>query len=188
MLISVPVILLLTIQVGAGELNVMRKNIMNNLPDNIRTNKVASWGFALFMGLIFRYVYGIVKTFTSHQIRDYFTYLANTIPESQLVYLTVLFNFIIDFAGAFTAALICGALLVYFLQDKSILFSLGSVVTYLALSHRIFYFWKAPDLGMQISSLIGPILAALIFVSIVWFLVRIKKRITPGSTGSLRAP
>lgn len=162
---------------------------MNNVLISIRQNKFASWGIALTTGLIFRYVFWIVKRLIWHPNSDFLSSFVNTISNSQLVCLTVALSFGINLSASFLAALICGTFLIYVVQNKAFFFSLGSVAIYFLLSYKAWcFFWKAPDLGTQISMLMGPILVSIVFVSTVWLLVKVKERITPGSTGSLRAP
>jgi hypothetical protein len=159
---------------------------MNNLITTLRNNQIVAWLIALSMGLIFRYVYGIAKHSISALIQN--MDVISSIPESQFLVLTITFNFAVDLASSLIAAMFCGALLVYVFQERACVMCLGSVVVFLAFSSRLWRFWKYPEVGMQISSLIGPLLAGLIFISTVFLIVKLKSRITPGSTGPLRAP
>jgi hypothetical protein len=103
--------------------------------------------------------------------------------------LIVAINFGINLSASFLTGLIFGALLIYVFKDKALFFSLGSVAIYFLFSYKAWcFFWEAPDLGTQISMLMGPILVSIVFVTTVSLLVKVRERITPGSTGSLRAP
>ena len=162
---------------------------MNNLIISFRNNKIMAWLFAFSMGLVFRYVYGIAKHVIFNWTRNLnFGSSTHPTPGSDFLVLTITFNFAVDFASSLIAAAICGAILVYVLQEQARVLCLGSVVVCLALDSRLRRFWKYPELGMQISGLMGPILTGLVFISTVWLIVKLKSRITPGSTGSLRAP
>ncbi len=158
--------------------DVMRVKEMNTLIITLRNNKILAWLFALSMGLIFRYIYGVAKPLMSSLIQN--LDFISSIPESQFLVLTIAFNFAVDFLSSIIAALLCGAILVYLFQEKARFLCLGSVLIFLALSSRLWRFWKYPEVGMQISSLVGPILAALVFISTVWLIVKLKSRITNG--------
>lgn len=152
-----------------------------NLLNAIRSNKIASWFFALLMGLVFRYAYGSAKHLFSFWSRNWdFGTSTYPTPESQLLLLTVTFNIAVDFISSLMAAALCGVLLVYIFRERAGLFTLGSVFVFLLMSSRLWRFWKYPELGMQISSLVGPLLAGFVFVSTVWLLWKIRERITLG--------
>ena len=162
---------------------------MDNLLKVLRNSKTASWTFALLMGLCFRYVYGSAKHLIGFWSQKW-NLVPSTYPtsESQILFLTITFNFIVDLTSSLMAAALCGWILVYFFQERTRVLVLGSALVLLALDSRLWRFWEYPELGMQISGLIGPLLAALVFVTTVCLLQKIRNRITPGSTRSLRAP
>ncbi len=162
---------------------------MHNLVKVLRNSKIASWTFALLMGLFFRYVYGISKHLIGFwsQMLDLVTSTYPTYEPPMLLWI-ITFNIIVDLTSSLIAAGLCGWILVYIFQERARVLVLGSALVFLALDSRLRRFWKYPELGMQISGLIGPLLAALVFVTTVWLLQKIRNRITPRSTGSLRAP
>jgi len=161
---------------------------MNNIIETLRTNKIAAWLFALSMGLVFRYIYGVAKNSIFAGVRSYFTSSSTTTPEIENVLFIIKFNFSIDLASSFIAAVVCGSLLVYIFREKAMTFCLGSVLVFLVSSSRLWRFWKYPELAMQISSLIGPLIAGLIFLLTTWLVKKLIRRITSGSPGPLRAP
>jgi len=159
---------------------------MSNLLTTLRSNKFVSWFLALFMGLVFHHISRIIKNLLFIWIQSWdFGTSTQPGPESTLLIMTITFNFAGDFISSLIAALIYGALLVYVFQEKAFLLCLGAVVINLLLSSRMWHYRSAPDLGLQISTLIGPILAGIVFVSTVWLLIKVRKRITIGLTESL---
>lgn len=155
---------------------------MNKKIENLRANKVVAWLFALSMGLVFRYIYGIVKNSIFAGVRRYFESSSSTPPEVNNVLFIIKFNFSIDLASSFIAAVVCGALLVYIYREKSMSFCLGSVVVFLVSSSRLWRFWKYPELEMQISGLIGPLLAGLMLIFATWVILKISQRIRNSPT------
>ena len=149
--------------------------VIHNLIITIRKNKVASWCFAFCMGLIFRYIYGSAKNFLWNRNFDFLA-LSGSTSKSQMLFLTIVLNFVVDFTSSLIAAVICGALLIYVIEKKALFFSIPAIATFLALSSRLWRFWKAPDLGMQISTLMGPLLAGLIFAGTIWLFLKILNR------------
>jgi len=161
--------------------------MMNKKIETLRSNKIAAWLFALSMGLVFRYIYGVTKNSIFAGVRSYFASSSTTTPEIDNVLFIIKFNFSIDLASSFIAAMVCGAFLVYIFREKTMTFCLGSVLVFLVSSSRLWRFWKYPELAMQISSLIGPLIAGLVFIFTTWLVQKLIRRITKGSTGSLRA-
>ena len=147
----------------------------------LRENKAASWAIALFLGVIFRYPFGIAKHYiaTAAQKLDFI----QTLPQSQMVAFMIIFNFAVDFASSLIAAVICGSFLVYIFKERAKLFSIVTALVIVGLDSRLRRFWLYPDVGMQISGLIGPLLKGLVFAGTVWSMGTIKARITSGSSG-----
>ena len=137
-----------------------------------------AWLFAMTIGLVFRYIYGLAKNSIFAGVRRYFESSSTTQPEIDNVLFIITFNFCIDLASSFIAAVVCGALLVYIYREKSMTFCLGSVLVFLVSSSRLWRFWKYPELEMQISSLIGPLLAGMVFIFATWIVLKISQRIT----------
>jgi hypothetical protein len=100
----------------------------------------------------------------------------------QIALITVMLNFFVDLSSSLIPALLCGIILIYVFQKRALFFSIGSSAIFLALSSMLGRFWKAPDIGMQISALMGPILSVLVLVSSIWLLLKSKNRITTPST------
>lgn len=145
----------------------------------LRNNKVAAWCIALFMGLVFRYIDGIARQLIFTWCRNWdFGTSTHPTPESQFLVLTILSNFALNFASSLISSILCGGLLVYLFHGKARQLCIGSVAIFLVLSSRLWRFWKFPALGMQISSLIGPIIAGIVLASTVWLIVKLRKHIT----------
>lgn len=149
-----------------------QKILMYNLIAKIRENKVASWCFAFCIGLGFRYIYGFIKNLLWNSNLGFLAFSGST-SKSQMLFLTILLNFVVEFTSSSIAALICGAVLIYVLKKKALIFSIPVIVVFLALSFRLWNFWKAPGIGLQISILMGPILASLIFAGTTWLFLKI---------------
>jgi cation diffusion facilitator family transporter len=169
--------------------HVMQKATMNYLLNTLRTNKVASLGIALLIGLIFHNVYGIAKhiIFTWTQHFD-FGSLSRLPPESQSLTLALAFNLAIDLASSLITAAFCGVLLVYIFRIKARILCPVSIAVFLSLNANVWSFWKYPELGMRIGSLMEPIMAGLVFVSVVLLMVKMKNRLTLASRESLATP
>lgn len=140
---------------------------------SFRKNKFASWCFAFFIGFSFRYIYGIIKNVLWNRSLDFFTLNPST-SKLQILAWTVALNFVVDFTSSLVAAIICGSIMIYVLEDKAFFFTIPAIALFLALSARLWRFWQAPDLGMQISTLMGPILACLVFAGATWLILKIK--------------
>ena len=141
---------------------------------SVRKNKFASWFFAFFIGLSFRYIYGIIKNVLWNRSLDFFA-LNPSASKLHILAWTVALNFVVDFTSSTVAAILCGSIMVYVLEKKAVFFTIPAIALFLALSARLWFFWRAPDLGMQISTLMGPILACLVFASTTWLILKIKK-------------
>ena len=153
---------------------------MNDLINKVRNNKVASWGLALFVGLIFRYADGILRNQIFLLCRSWdFGTSTHPTPDSQFLALTIVFNLALVLVSSLIASAPCGGVLVYIFQEKASKLCLGSIAVFLALSSRAWRFWTFPELGMQISSLMGPLVAGAIFFLTVLLLVKVSGRITP---------
>ena len=148
---------------------------MHDVILRIRHNKVASLCFALFAGLSFRYVYGLVKNLLWNRNLDFLAFPAST-SKSQMLFLTLVLNFIVEFTSSLIAAVICGAVLIYVLQNKAFVFSIPVIAVFLALSSRLWTFWEAPAVSVQISILMGPLLAGLTFAGTIWVFLKILNR------------
>lgn len=148
---------------------------MNDLIKTIRGNKYFSLCFALFLGFVFRYSYGIAKNVIwANRKLDFISGLVDPSSAMQMTILTIILNFIVNLSSSLVPALICGIILIYVFQKKALLFSMVSAAMFLALSSGLWRFWKAPDIGMKISTLMGPILSVLILVISIWLVFKIK--------------
>jgi hypothetical protein len=148
-----------------------------------RNNEMATWGFAFFIGIIFYYVYLYAKFFC--YVIGFVDYLASLLGLNSNVnniFFTISINFIIDLIASLVASLICGSLFVYVLQKRRLIYSLGAVVSFFLVYARKWRFWQAPDVGMKISSMMAPFLAALFFVFAVWVFMKLGKRFVKKDT------
>jgi len=137
----------------------------------IRNNKFASWCVAFCMGILFRYIYGLAKNlWDSNMI--YLSFSDST-TKLQIFFLTLVLNLIVEITSSLVPAILCGLLLIYIFQKKALFFSIPAIAIFLVLSSRLYRFWQAPDLGMQISALVGPILSGIVFALTVWLLLRL---------------
>ena len=127
--------------------NELLRKMMNKKIETLRTNNIVAWLFAVSMGLLFRYIYGVAKNSILAGVRSYFASSSTTTPEIDNVFFIIKFNFAIDLASSFIAALVCGALLVYIFREKAMTFCLGSILVFLVSSSRLWRFWKYPETG-----------------------------------------
>jgi hypothetical protein len=135
----------------------------------IRKNKLMAWCYAFCMGIIFLYSLGYVKHLLFIWSFDFISQSVQSIKPGLLIFiLTIFLNFISDSTSALISAIIPVYLLFYVFRKEAFYYSLPALAIFLALSSRLWKFWKAPDLGMQISALMGPISAALVFLAVVW--------------------
>ena len=143
----------------------------------IRTYKVASWGFALFVGFLFRYSYGIAKNaIWMGKNLSFLSGLMDPFSETQLHFITVVLNVVTDLTSALIPAFICGGLLVYVFRKRAIILGIWSAGMFLVLSSRFWFFWEAPNLGLQISILMGPIISILVLVSAIVVILKMTNR------------
>ena len=146
------------------------------LIDGIRKYKMASWTFAILLGVLYRYGYGLAKDL--FWLKRDFNFIARIFDlnsKIQEFFVTVSFNFIADLSSIILPALICGAVLIYFFHAKARLLSLAAVVPFLGVSRRAWHFWKVPDLGLQISILFAPILGVVVLLAVVFIRTRNEK-------------
>ena len=143
-----------------------------NIIKLIRDNKLLTLGFALCVGLFYHFSFGLIKNYL---LLSFFNFISHVFLTCELeaVVLTLSINLIIDLISSLIAAILPGALFVYIIRRQVFFYSLISITVFLTLNSRLWKFWKAPDLGMQISALLGPILAALIFVGSIWLFFKI---------------
>jgi hypothetical protein len=162
----------------------------NELPDNrlhpirdqinitieyIRSNQKASWVFSLIVGALFYFVYILFKNIWAHTITHLLDYMASLVDFSStvnVISITIGANVITDVPAAFIASLFCAGLLIYILRKQQLRYSLGAASSFFLLDVRHWHFWKAPDIGLMISSFIGPFLVAFIFIASAWLLVK----------------
>jgi hypothetical protein len=130
----------------------------------------------------------VKNLFWANRKFNFITEIIDPNSKTQLFFLTVGVNFVVALSSLLLPALICGVLLIYVLQEKSLFFSLAALLPFLALSFRLWHFWEAPSLELQISTLIAPILGVIMLLSIIWGILKIKKRRTTGSTPSGNMP
>ena len=150
---------------------------MNDLIKAIRENKYFSLCFALFIGFLFRYSYGIAKdVIWANRKLDFIAGLVDPSSALQMTILTIILNFFVTLSSSLVPALLCGIILVYVFQKKALLFSMVAAAMFLALSSGLWRFWKAPDIGMKISALMGPILSVLVLVIFIWLVFKIRNQ------------
>ncbi len=156
-----------------------------NMIASIHKNKLMSWCYALCMGLIFRFSLGYVKHFLWIWSFDFISRSVSTL-KSQLFILTIFVNIIFDSTSALISAIIPGYLLFYVFRKKALYYSLPALAIFFVLNSHLWNFWKAPDLGMQISALMGPFLAAFVFLAVVWLFQKyLIKRMGNGDNNNL---
>ena len=142
---------------------------MNDIIKSIQENKLYSWAFALILGVLYRYGYGLVKDlFWAKRDLNFIAGIFNLNSKIQEFLVTIGVNLIVDLSSIILPALICGAVLVYFFHAKARLLSLAAVVPFLVFNRRAWHFWEAPHLGLQISILFAPILGALVLIAVVF--------------------
>ncbi len=139
------------------------------LIDGIRKYKIASWAFAILVGVLYRYGYGLVKDLAwGKRDGNFIAGIFDLNSEIQEFFATVGVNFIVDLSSIILPAVICGAVLVYFFHAKARLLSLGALVPFLVFSHRAWHFWEAPNLGLQLSILFAPVLGVVVLLAVVF--------------------
>ncbi|MBA4373890.1 MAG: hypothetical protein C0402_13655 [Thermodesulfovibrio sp.] len=146
------------------------------LLDGIRKYKMASWAFAIILGLLYRYGYGLVKDiFWGKRDLNFIAGIFDLNSKIQEFFATVGVNFIVDLSSIILPAVICGAVLIYIFHTKARLFSLAAVVPFLVFSRRAWHFWEAPGLGLQISILFAPILGVVALLAVVFIKTKNEK-------------
>jgi hypothetical protein len=148
----------------------------------IRNNQRATWMFSLIVGVIFYFAFGIAKNIwarsTWRLIEDIASLmeLGSNLNSFKVVLITIGVNIFTDLPAAIVASLLCAALMIYVLRKQQLLYYLGAVAPFFLLWR--WRFWKAPDLGLMISSFVAPFLVAFVYVLTVWLLIKIRlKRI-----------
>ncbi len=133
----------------------------------IRKSKLLSLFYASSMVLLFHYCYGLIKHSVWSKALGFVSMDIST--PKWLIFALVLFtNFIADITSSLIAAIIPGFLLFYVLKKSATYYSLPAVLVFIALSPRLRKLWSAPKLETKISLLIGPFLAAFVYLSVVW--------------------
>jgi hypothetical protein len=146
------------------------------LIDGIRKYKIASWAFALILGIIYRYGYGVAKDLIwANRKLNFITEIVDPNSNTQQFFLIVGLNFTVDLSSVILPALICASVLIYIFHTRARLLSLPAVFPFLVFSRRACHFWEAPDLGLQISVLFGPILGVVVLLAVVFMRTRINK-------------
>ncbi len=133
--------------------------------------------FSLLVGVLFYFVYILFKNIWAHTIRRFLEYMASLIDFSStvnVVSITIGVNVITDVPAAFIASLFCAGLLIYVLRKQQLRYSLGAAASFFLFDVRRWHFWNAPDIGVMISSFIGPFLVAFVFIASVWLLVKFR--------------
>jgi len=151
----------------------------------VRNNEKASWTFAVIAGIFFYLAYGYSKNLWREDTR-FIEYVASLIDPSSkrnVFLITISINILVDVISAFVASLLCGVLFVYVLQKERITYCFGAVASFFLLYIRGWHFWKAPDLGMLISSFIAPFLIAVVFIKVKQYRPDPKIFLTPKCSG-----
>jgi len=77
---------------------------------------------------------------------------------------------VVEVPAAFIASLFCAGLMVYVLRKQQLLYYFVAVAPlFILIKWR---FWKAPDLGIMISSFAAPFLVAFVFIFTAWLLIK----------------
>lgn len=133
----------------------------------IRKSKLLSLFYASFMGLIFRFCFGLIKNLLWSRAFDFISLDIST-PRSLIFALVLFVNFITDFTSSLIAAILPGFLLFYVMRKSAVRYSLPAILVFLAVNSGLWKFWQAPHLETKISLLIGPFLEAFVFLAVVW--------------------
>jgi hypothetical protein len=142
----------------------------------IRKYKMASWAFAIILGVFYRYGYGLVKDlFWGKRNLNFIAVIFDLDSEIQEFFVTLGVNFIVDLSSIILPALVCGVVLIYIFHAKARVLSLATVAPFLVFSLNAWNFWEAPNLGLQISILFTPILAVVVLLAVVFIRTRNEK-------------
>ncbi len=146
----------------------------------IRNNQKATWIFSLLVGIIFYVAYAYSKKIWAHSISRFIEHIASLIDPAanlnsiKVVLIMIGVNVITDVPAAFIASLFCALLMIYVLRKRQLHYFLGSVAALFLLYVRKWHFWNAPDIGLLISSFMGPFLVEFIFTLTAWLLIKFR--------------
>lgn len=155
---------------------------MNKIVIFFRKNATTSLMWAIIVGLIFRYLFGMTKDlmWLSWDVTPIYKFINPKTP-SQVFFFTVTLNATVDISSSIPAAFICGALLAVVLREKGLVYGLCSAVVYFLFSARLWHFMAAPNLEIKISVVLGRILSACTLMVAIWLVLKIKGRWMPAS-------
>lgn len=146
------------------------------LIEGIRKYKMASWAFALVLGILYWYGYGIAKYLIwGRRDLDFIMTIIDQNSKTQLFFLIVGLNFTVELSSVILPALTCASLLTYIFHTKARPLSLATVIPFLVFSRRAWHFWEAPHPELQVSLLFAPIVGVAALLAVVFIRTRIKK-------------
>jgi hypothetical protein len=148
---------------------------MNDFTKYIKNNTFLSWLWAVILGLVFYISYGVFKKLLWSWDLNRFVDWIDPATDDNLLMLTIILNAIVDSTSALPAAILSAILLVKFVSQKELIFGMASLLLYVVLDSRLWRFASAPNLGMQISSVMGPIIAGAILMFSILIFARFKK-------------
>jgi len=139
----------------------------------IRNNRFISYFYAFCIGVIFRFTLGYINHVLFNWSFNYISLRVSSIKSGlHILILTLLLNIVSESISALIAAIISGYFLYYAFRKRAFYYSLPALAIFLALNSRLWNFWKAPDLGTQLSALIVPFLAAFIFLIVIRLFIK----------------
>ena len=151
---------------------------INKTIDFIRNNQKATWIFSLLVGVIFYIAYVYSLNFWAHSISRVIEHIASQIDPSadlngiKVVLITIGVNVLTKIPAAFIASLFCASLMIYVLRKRQLHYFFGTVAVYFLLVFRRWHFWNAPDIGLLISSFVGPFLVMFVYILTAWLLIK----------------
>lgn len=140
-------------------------------------NQKAVWFFSLIIGVFFYFVYLSAKNLWATCIWNYKDFVLSLIkPDSNanIIIFTITLNMITDIPAALFASIFCGTLMIYVLRKQRLSRYLGAIISFFLLDLSRWHFWNAPDIGVLVSSFLGPFLASSVFIFTVWLLVKFR--------------
>ena len=161
---------------------------MNELTIAIRKHKWASWGFALFMGFVYWYLYARMKNgIWLHRKLDFITEMIKNLSQGETVAFVAAFNAFTELSSSIIPAVICALLLTHVFQNRAIFFSLGAVLTFLLFSARLWRYWFDPAIPtyLKIVGAATPIVDVLVLIFAIWLILKVKAyraRISPANS------
>jgi hypothetical protein len=152
--------------------------IMDNIVSAIRKDRPRMWIFALLMGVVFKYAFGYSKYYMwswmfTGDIGIFNNWLIDLSPTIYIIAL----NAIVDITSSLPASALVGYILVKIYPEKEITYCFGTIGVFLIINAHIWYskIIAAPNLALQISSLQGRFITALVLLLATYFFTHLKK-------------